>query len=141
MEVNELSKKIRKLNLKPQAEKKKKKTTYDVVKAWIKSLPRAADIAATETPIITKVKTLDEKSFTYTHLGQLQFILPEVVEIQKMDDHLCLNLNFSIIRKLVDDGNHTTFDTSFYEHLHIRKLFQTRLLSFYQSHPESGCLH
>lgn len=178
MEVNKISKKIRKLNLKE--EKKKKKP--DLIKAWIKSLPSAADIAATETPIITKEKTLDEKyelldklfdgllfaiqflqlskcpqtfanvnpvvermtdrSFTYTHLGQLQFILPEVLEIEKFfiqDDctkpDLCLNLNFAIIRK---DGNTMNEDdTFFYENLQIRKLFQTRLISFYQSHPEA----
>ncbi|GKC82046.1 hypothetical protein Tco_1137763, partial [Tanacetum coccineum] len=56
--VNQMSKKIRKLNLKQG--KKKQQQQPDPLKAWLKSLPSAADVA-TETPIIAKVKTLDEK--------------------------------------------------------------------------------
>ncbi|KAM3397846.1 hypothetical protein P3S68_001360 [Capsicum galapagoense] len=64
--------------------------------------------ATTFTNVIAKVESLTDRTFTYSHLAQLKFILPEAIEIKKI-------INSS---------------------LPLRKVFRSRLLDFFKSHPE-----
>nr|KAJ0186886.1 hypothetical protein LSAT_V11C900459360 [Lactuca sativa] len=77
--------------------------------------------------------------FTYSHLAQLKFILPEGIEIKKilvrdertscMKPELDVTLNFSIIQ---DDEKLKSES----KNILMTKLFRSRLVSYYKSNPE-----
>ncbi|KAM3234365.1 hypothetical protein T459_15704 [Capsicum annuum] len=95
--------------------------------------------STTFTNISAKVECLSDRRFTYNHLAQLKFLLPEAIEIKKMlvldertscmkpDLHITLNANgVEVDEKLkfssVSDK--------------LRKVFLNRILDFAKSHPE-----
>ncbi|KAJ0878036.1 putative CDT1 Geminin-binding domain, DNA replication factor Cdt1 [Helianthus annuus] len=97
-----------------------------------RSMPTFANISR-------MVRSLTDRSFGYSHLAQIKFILPEAVEIKKIlvrDDRtsclkpdLCISLNFDIVH---DDENPRS-DSGY---TLLSKLFRSRLSGFCESNPE-----
>uniref|UniRef100_A0A5B6YPF4 CDT1 Geminin-binding domain-containing protein n=1 Tax=Davidia involucrata TaxID=16924 RepID=A0A5B6YPF4_DAVIN len=93
----------------------------------------------TFTKISPKIECLTDRRFSYNHLAQLKYILPEVIEIKKvlmrdeqtnyMKPDLHVMLNVSAI------GNDGKLETDS-GNSHMRKVFRARLLDFYKAHPE-----
>ncbi|XP_060174798.1 CDT1-like protein a, chloroplastic [Lycium barbarum] len=95
--------------------------------------------STTFTNISTKVECLTDRKFTYKHLAQMKFLLPEAIEIKKMlvfdertscmkpDLHITLNANgVEVDGKLKSSsGNVQLWD-----------VFHHRILDFFKSHPE-----
>ncbi|XP_016489512.2 CDT1-like protein a, chloroplastic [Nicotiana tabacum] len=89
--------------------------------------------------ISTKVECLTDRRFTYNHLAQLKFLLPEAIEIKKILVHdertycmkpdLHITLNANAVK--VDEKLKSTSDT-----VQLEKVFRARLLDFFKSHPE-----
>ncbi|CAL5432731.1 unnamed protein product [Camellia sinensis] len=88
--------------------------------------------------ISPKMECLTNRRFSYGHLAQLKFILPEVIEIKKIlvhdektscmkpDLHVTLNVDaIKNERKPNASGNS-----------HMRKVFHARLLDFFKAHPK-----
>ncbi|CAL5432733.1 unnamed protein product [Camellia sinensis] len=88
--------------------------------------------------ISPKMECLTDRRFSYGHLAQLKFILPEVIEIKKIlvhdektscmkpDLHVTLNVDaIKNERKPNASGNS-----------HMRKVFHARLLDFFKAHPK-----
>ncbi|XP_033509457.1 CDT1-like protein a, chloroplastic isoform X2 [Nicotiana tomentosiformis] len=81
---------------------------------------------------------LPEKRFSYAHLAQLKFILPEVIEIKKilvfdertncMKPELYIALNANAVE--IDEKRKSSSSVQ------LRKVFRTRLLNFLKSHPQ-----
>lgn len=79
------------------------------------------------------------RSFAYSHLAQLKFIMPDAIEIKKIlvrDDRascmkpdLHVGLNFSVI----EDDVKLSSDSAY---IVLSKLFRSRLSSFCNSNPE-----
>lgn len=79
------------------------------------------------------------RRFTYNHLAQLKFLLPEAIEIKKILVHdertycmkpdLHITLNANAVK--VDEKLKSTSDT-----VQLEKVFRARLLDFFKSHPE-----
>ncbi|XP_062080522.1 CDT1-like protein b [Humulus lupulus] len=91
------------------------------------------------TNIRPKIEYFTDRRFTYSHLAQLKFILPEAIEIKKTlifnektscmkpDLHISLNLD-----ALESDGKLKSEDRNLY----LRSVFQSRLADYSRSHPE-----
>ncbi|KAL0383607.1 UNVERIFIED_CONTAM: CDT1-like protein a, chloroplastic [Sesamum calycinum] len=84
-------------------------------------------------------KSLTDRRFTYGHLAQLKFILPEAILVEKVLRHdertscmkpdLRITLNVEAIESKSKSKSHS-------RNLHLRKIFRGRLLDFFTSHPE-----
>lgn len=79
------------------------------------------------------------RRFTYGHLAQLKFILPEVIEIKKvllLDERTsCMKPNLHVtinVDALENDGKVKSEG----ETVNLRKVFQSRLADYSRSHPE-----
>lgn len=102
-------------------------------------LLRLKGSTSTFSNISRAVASLTDRRFTYTHLAQLKFIFPEAIEIKKillrdertscMKPDLDVTLNFSI----VEDHEKLKSES---RNLQMRKLFRSRLVSYFKSHPE-----
>ncbi|KAM3264619.1 hypothetical protein P3L10_001613 [Capsicum annuum] len=79
------------------------------------------------------------RTFTYSHLAQLKFILPEAIEIKKIikyDERSCCmkpDLYITLNANAVDNNEKWKSNSS---SLPLRKVFRSRLLDFFKSHPE-----
>ncbi|KAG5563297.1 hypothetical protein RHGRI_005892 [Rhododendron griersonianum] len=94
---------------------------------------------STFTNISPKVECLTGRRFSYAHLAQLKFILPEVIEVKKVlvhdertscmqpDLHIALNVD-----AIKDEGELKSASGNSY----MRKIFHSRLLDFCKAHPE-----
>ncbi|KAL7583996.1 hypothetical protein Lser_V15G41806 [Lactuca serriola] len=118
---------------------------YEILDKFFNSMQSSIRIlhlkgsASTFTNISRAVESLTDRRFTYRHLAQLKFILPEGIEIKKIllrDDHtscmkpdLDVTLNFSIIQ---DDEKLKSEN----KNIQMKKLFRSRLVSFHKSNPE-----
>ncbi|KAM1591807.1 hypothetical protein FF1_035707 [Malus domestica] len=92
------------------------------------------------TNISPVIEHLTDRRFTYTHLAQLKFILPEVIEIKKMvvwdektsrrkpDLHISMN-----IHAVANDGK---FKSEGGGIMRLRKAFRKRLADISKSSPE-----
>ncbi|PHU29351.1 hypothetical protein BC332_01444 [Capsicum chinense] len=95
--------------------------------------------ATTFTNVIAKVESLTDRTFTYSHLAQLKFILPEAIEIKKIikyDERSCCmkpDLYITLNANAVDNNEKWKSNSS---SLPLRKVFRSRLLDFFKSHPE-----
>ncbi|XP_055829490.1 CDT1-like protein a, chloroplastic [Solanum dulcamara] len=95
--------------------------------------------STTFTNIRAKVECLADRRFTYNHLAQLKFLLPEAIEIKKMlvfderttcmkpDLHITLNANGVEGDKKLKSSSGTE---------QLRTVFSSRILDFFKSHPE-----
>nr|GEW61476.1 hypothetical protein [Tanacetum cinerariifolium] len=84
------------------------------------------------------VQSLTDRRFSYRHLAQLKYLLPEAIEVKKIlvrDDRtscmkpdLVVNLDFGVVQK---DGEKAES-----VNLRLRKLFRKRLVAFCKNNPE-----
>ena len=82
----------------------------------------------------SKFDGYDCRRFSYSHLAQLKFILPEAIMLKKvvvfdertscMKPDLHISFNFGVLESKED------------QYMQLRKLFRTRLSEFVSSHPE-----
>ncbi|XP_060196724.1 CDT1-like protein a, chloroplastic [Lycium barbarum] len=95
--------------------------------------------ATTFTNIGAKIESLTDKRFSYSHLAQLKFILPEAIEIKKIlkhDERSCCmkpDLYITLNANAVDSSEKWKSNSS---SVLLRKVFRSRLLDFFKSHPE-----
>ncbi|OIT06911.1 PREDICTED: CDT1-like protein a, chloroplastic [Nicotiana attenuata] len=118
---------------------------YELLEEFFRSLNNSIRLlrlkgsSTTFTNISTKVECLTDRRFTYTHLAQLKFLLPEAIEIKKIlvhDEHtycmkpdLHITLNANAVE--VDEKLKSTSGT-----VQLEKVFRARILDFFKSHPE-----
>ncbi|XP_059626009.1 CDT1-like protein a, chloroplastic [Cornus florida] len=118
---------------------------YEILSKFFDSLDcsirllRLKGMVSTFTNISPKIEYLTDRRFSQGHLAQLKFILPEVIEINKVrihnehtdcktsDLHVTLNVD-----AIGNDGKLKTDSGS----SHARKAFRARLMDFFKSHPE-----
>ncbi|XP_071738179.1 CDT1-like protein a, chloroplastic [Rutidosis leptorrhynchoides] len=95
----------------------------------------------TFTNISRKVESLADRRFSYGHLAQIKFILPEAIELKKMlvrdDVTSCMKPELYVSLNLVVVQNDKTVDSGS-ANIRLSKLFRARLLEFCKSNPE-GC--
>ncbi|XP_073317995.1 CDT1-like protein a, chloroplastic [Primulina huaijiensis] len=90
------------------------------------------------TNVRPQVETLTDRRFTHSHLAQLKFIMPDVIEIEKVlrrDERTCCvkpDLRISLNVKAIGDGSNAKSDSRNVQQL--RKVFRARLVEFYKSH-------
>ncbi|KAK4380718.1 hypothetical protein RND71_002580 [Anisodus tanguticus] len=95
--------------------------------------------ATTFTNISAKVESLTDKRFSYSHLAQLKFILPEAIEVKKIFKHdersSCMepDLYITLNANAIDNSEKWKSNNS---SVLLRKVFRSRLLNFFKSHPE-----
>nr|XP_043635568.1 CDT1-like protein a, chloroplastic [Erigeron canadensis] len=92
--------------------------------------------------ISRKVESLVDRRFSYSHLAQIKFILPEAIEIKKilvrdertscMKPDLLVSLDFGVVQNddkmmMMDLGN---------ANIRLTKLFRSRLVKFCKSNSE-----
>ncbi|XP_009589474.1 CDT1-like protein a, chloroplastic isoform X1 [Nicotiana tomentosiformis] len=102
------------------------------------SLLQFKSASTTFTNISSKIEWLTDRRFSYAHLAQLKFILPEVIEIKKilvfdertncMKPELYIALNANAVE--IDEKRKSSSSVQ------LRKVFRTRLLNFLKSHPQ-----
>lgn len=88
--------------------------------------------------ICTQVEILTKRKFSYRHLAQIKYILPEVVQIDYILIHdvksLCMkpDMKISLLFDVIEGHQEkSTF-------MALRQVFAYRLLDFFNTHPE-GC--
>ncbi|XP_019224125.1 PREDICTED: CDT1-like protein a, chloroplastic isoform X2 [Nicotiana attenuata] len=134
----------------PVAEQKKRVNSvilpekYEMLERFFNSMDSSIRLlnlkgsATTFTNISAKVENLTDKRFSYSHLAQLKFILPEAIEIQKIlkhDERTCCmkpDLYITLNANAVDGSEKWIFNT---RSVLLRKVFRSRLLDFFKSHP------
>ncbi|CAI9300716.1 unnamed protein product [Lactuca saligna] len=135
---------IKTLIMKPKTPKALPKR-YEILDEFFNSLQSSIRILglkgsmSTFTSISRAVESLTDRRFTYSHLAQLKFILPEGIEIKKilvrdertscMKPELDVTLNFNIIQ---DDEKLNSES----KNILMTKLFRSSLVSYYKSNPE-----
>ncbi|KAI3806063.1 hypothetical protein L1987_21955 [Smallanthus sonchifolius] len=113
-------------------------TFFDRLGSSIRLL-RLKGSMSTFTNISRQVEILTDRSFAYSHLAQLKFILPEAIEVKKIlvrDDRTsCMkpDLHVTLNFRIIQDDEKLTSDSAY---LLLSKLFRSKLLSFCKSNPE-----
>ncbi|XP_009782954.1 CDT1-like protein a, chloroplastic [Nicotiana sylvestris] len=134
----------------PVAEQKKRVNSvmlpekYEMLEKFFNSMDSSIRLlhlkgsATTFTNISAKVQNLTDKRFSYSHLAQLKFILPEAIEIQKILKHdeltCCMkpDLYITLNANAIEGSEKWKSNTS---SVLLRKVFRSRLLDFFKSHP------
>ncbi|XP_038887484.1 CDT1-like protein b [Benincasa hispida] len=98
-------------------------------------LLRFKGVASNFSNVSPKIEVLTERRFSYGHLAQLKFILPEAIVLKKVlvyDERTCcmkpdlhISFNFGVLESQED------------QYMQLRKLFRARLSEFESSHPET----
>ncbi|KAL8467750.1 hypothetical protein ACS0TY_031117 [Phlomoides rotata] len=89
--------------------------------------------------ISPQIETLTDRRFTYNHLAQLKFIMPEAIVLEKVlqyDERTCCmkpDLRITINVEAVETKGKLRSHTG---NLLLRKVFRSRVLDFFKSHPE-----
>ncbi|CAL5033425.1 unnamed protein product [Urochloa decumbens] len=93
---------------------------------------------ATVPNICASIQRLSERRFTYNHLAQLKYIMPEAIVVNKIllrDDRTCcmksdLQVNFLVGPvEIVKQKGETAYSA-------LRRIFRQRLVDFFRDHPE-----
>ncbi|KAF8693462.1 hypothetical protein HU200_038859 [Digitaria exilis] len=94
---------------------------------------------ATFPNICASIQHLSERRFTYSHLAQLKYIMPEAIVINKIllrDDTTCcmkpdlqVNLVVGAVESLKKQKGETAYSA-------LRRIFRQRLVDFFRDHPE-----
>ncbi|KAH6798568.1 hypothetical protein C2S51_035052 [Perilla frutescens var. frutescens] len=93
----------------------------------------------TFTNITSVIKTLTERKFTYSHLAQLKFLMPEAIVLEKYlqhDEHTsCMkpDLRITLVAEAINSKGKSNFHSG---NLKRRRVFRNRLVDFFKSHPE-----
>ncbi|KAK0581096.1 hypothetical protein LWI29_010027 [Acer saccharum] len=94
---------------------------------------------STFTNISPKIQCLTDRRFSYSHLAQLKFLLPEVIEIKKVlmfdEKTSCMkpDLHVSIDVDAIECDSKLKSDS---KNMNLRKVFRARLMDFLKDHPE-----
>ncbi|KAJ1258027.1 hypothetical protein BS78_10G042300 [Paspalum vaginatum] len=94
---------------------------------------------ATFPNICASIQHLSERRFTYSHLAQLKYIMPEAIVINKIllrDGTTCCmrpDLQVNILVGAVEDIEKQNGETAY---LALRRIFRQRLVDFFRDHPE-----
>ncbi|KAF3653837.1 putative metal tolerance protein 4-like [Capsicum annuum] len=95
--------------------------------------------SVSESPAYKRKKRVNSVKLPENHLAQLKFILPEAIEIKKIikyDERSCCmkpDLYITLNANAVDNNEKWKSNSS---SLPLRKVFRSRLLDFFKSHPE-----
>lgn len=88
--------------------------------------------------ICKQVETLAKREFSYRHLAMIKYILPEAIQIDKIlvHDHktICMKQDMKVTLRL--DAIDSQQERSAF--VALRKLFSSRLLSFFETQPEDS---
>ncbi|KAL6864886.1 hypothetical protein ACP4OV_016037 [Aristida adscensionis] len=94
---------------------------------------------ATFPNICASIQNLSERRFTYSHLAQLKYIMPEAIVINKIllrDDTTCcmkpdlqVNLLVGAVESAAKQKGETVYSA-------LRRVFRQRLVEFFRDHPE-----
>ncbi|GMP90687.1 hypothetical protein CsSME_00041694 [Camellia sinensis var. sinensis] len=118
---------------------------YEILGKFFNSLDssirllRLSGSMSTFTNICPKVECLTDRRFSYGHLAQLKFILPEVIEIKKVlvhDERTCCMKPDLHVTMNVDAIKNEGMLKLASGNSHMRKVFHGRLLDFFKAHPE-----
>ncbi|KAJ1270209.1 hypothetical protein BS78_06G036300 [Paspalum vaginatum] len=91
--------------------------------------------------ICASIQNLSERRFTYSHLAQLKYIMPEAIVINKIllrDDTTCCmkpDLQVNLLVGAVESVKRQHGETSYSA---LRRIFRQRLVEFFKEHPEGG---
>ncbi|XP_057966065.1 CDT1-like protein a, chloroplastic isoform X2 [Malania oleifera] len=94
---------------------------------------------STFTNICRKVECLTDRRFSYGHLAQLKFILPEAIGIKKIlmldEQTKCMkpDLHITLNADAIENEENLKLHSG---NLQLRKVFRSRLLDFCKAHPE-----
>uniref|UniRef100_A0A0A9FBS5 CDT1 Geminin-binding domain-containing protein n=1 Tax=Arundo donax TaxID=35708 RepID=A0A0A9FBS5_ARUDO len=94
---------------------------------------------ATFPNICASIQHLSERRFTYSHLAQLKYIMPEAIVINKIllrDDMTCCmkpDLQVNLLVDAVESAAKQKGETAYSA---LRRVFRQRLLEFFRDHPE-----
>ncbi|KAK3193579.1 hypothetical protein Dsin_024889 [Dipteronia sinensis] len=94
---------------------------------------------STFTNISPKIECLTDRRFSYSHLAQLKFLLPEAIEIKKVlvfdEKTSCMkpDLHVSIDVDAIECDGKPKSDS---KNMNLRKVFRARLMDFLKDHPE-----
>ncbi|WVZ82486.1 hypothetical protein U9M48_029743 [Paspalum notatum var. saurae] len=94
---------------------------------------------ATFPNICASIQHLSERRFTYSHLAQLKYIMPEAIVINKIllrDDTTCCmrpDLQVNLLVGAVENIEKQNGETAY---LALRRIFRQRLADFFRDHPE-----
>lgn len=118
---------------------------YEILGKFFNSLDssirllRLRGSVSTFTNICPKVECLTDRRFSYGHLAQLKFILPDVIEIKKVlvhDERTCCMKPDLHVTMNVDAIKNEGMLKLACGNSHMRKVFHGRLLDFFKAHPE-----
>lgn len=88
-----------------------------------------------------QVETLTDRRFTHSHLAQLKFIIPDVIEIEKVlrrDERTsCIKPDLCITLNVKANGNGSNAKSDSRNVQQLRKVFRARLVEFHKSHLET----
>ncbi|XP_042062740.1 CDT1-like protein a, chloroplastic [Salvia splendens] len=128
---------------KPAAAEVELPEKYELLEKFFNSLDSSIRLlqlkrsATTFSNISPQIGTLTDRRFTYSHLAQLKFILPEAIVLEKTLQHdertSCMKPD---LRITLDVEAIKTKGKSKSGNLQLRKVFRNRLLHFFKSHPE-----
>ncbi|KAK2367381.1 hypothetical protein P8452_55726 [Trifolium repens] len=86
--------------------------------------------------ICSKVEILAKRNFSYSHLAQMKYILPEGIEIEKVvvveKKSLCMkpDLKISLVFEVLEDHSEQS------AYLALGRYFNSKLINFFNQHPE-----
>ncbi|RLM73913.1 CDT1-like protein a, chloroplastic [Panicum miliaceum] len=89
--------------------------------------------------ICASIQHLSERRFTYSHLAQLKYIMPEAIVISKIllrDDTTCCmkpDLQVNLVAGAVESIKKQKGETAYSA---LRRIFRQRLVDFFRDHPE-----
>ncbi|XP_062183823.1 CDT1-like protein a, chloroplastic [Phragmites australis] len=96
---------------------------------------------ATFPNICASIQHLSERRFTYSHLAQLKYIMPEAIVINKIllrDDTTCCmkpDLQVNLLVGAIENVGKQKGETV---HSALRRIFRQRLVDFFREHPEEN---
>ncbi|GJN36221.1 hypothetical protein PR202_gb25061 [Eleusine coracana subsp. coracana] len=94
---------------------------------------------ATFPNICASIQHLSERRFTYSHLAQLKYIMPESIVINKIllrDETTCCmkpDLQVNLLVDAVENAAKQKGETAYSA---LRRIFRQRLVDFFRDHPE-----
>ncbi|KAL6516163.1 hypothetical protein OROGR_019468 [Orobanche gracilis] len=95
--------------------------------------------ATTFTNISPQIEILTDRRFTYSHLAQLKYLMPEVIMVEKVQRHdertSCMKPDLRITLNVKAVEIHSKSE-SLSCNLQMRKVFHRRILDFFKFHPE-----
>ncbi|XP_020173505.1 CDT1-like protein a, chloroplastic [Aegilops tauschii subsp. strangulata] len=96
---------------------------------------------ATFPNICASIQNLAERRFTYGHLAQLKYIMPEAIVINKIllrDDKTCCMKPDLQVNLLVDSVEDSVMQKGETRYSALRRMFRQRLVDFFRKHPEGA---